>query len=266
MPSFYGHRGAWGQTKPQPNVRVDFGHPLAQDLRCCFVLGEAAGMNAYDHAAQAQAPINAGSQAPTWLPDGALRFNGTGTGGTGTGEWIAGDPRHPSEHVSTFGPFTMDAVVRIAGITHGLFCGLEAANAYTFGGNVPGVMFGVGNTTMDNNGTFLLALNENVAWHSTGVNVPQNAFVHVAFVFQGFSNDNYAYIEGREVAQLNFAAAAGGAGASGLRFWVGGYNGSAGAQRSLTGDIATARLWRRTLRRAQIAQLARDPYAFMVPS
>lgn len=258
---FPGMLPSWA-TKPPLGTGVMSGHPLAQGLRCCFLFNEQAGRVATDLVTGQGAPIRAGSSTPSWLP-GGLHFYGTVNGTTP--EQVAGDPRDAASTVTA--PITMDCVFRLTGNADGGLFGVENNDAETDGGNTKGIGLGIGNGTLDSAGTEIIALNENVQWHATGVTVPTHQWHHVALVFPGFGATAAVYLNGRLIASPGISGAHGGASTAPQRFMVGGYyTSNGGTNRVFTGDIATARYWNRLLTAPEMRRLAAEPYSFLVPA
>lgn len=251
----------YANTQPPLGVGINTGHPLAAGLRNCFLLLEGAGLVASNSMA-IQAPISVGTGRPTWIPR-AIHF-GASLSGTQV-EQIQTNARIGT---SIARPQTLEAWVRIAGVTNGLAIGLLNNDTVTNGANVQGIGIGLGNTGMDNSGTNLIGINENVAFLSSGIAVPTGAplYVQIGLVYYPTGTNSIFFINGRRVATADWGALHASSGAT-VNLYVGGYYQSSGAvNRGFTGDIALARHWDRALTDQEFAWLRREPYAMVNPT
>lgn len=250
------YRGLW---QPPVGARLDTSHPLAHGLKHCFIFNEGAGRIVQDLCYNLAFTL-AGTQPPVWVP-GGLSWAGTWSSATVVEQIQI--PALIGTSITT--PQTLEVWIKAIS-TSGAIMLLENSDGNTSGA-AQGVGIGIGNTTMDNNGLNLIALNENVAFHSSGVALPTNigkGWTQIAFVFNPNPGTSVFFINGRRVATASFAALLAGTGAP-IHLYLGGYYPAAkGAGRVWgAGSMAIARHYTRALTDAEILALSVEPFSMI---
>lgn len=223
-------------------LTVDRGHPLAQGLVNCVLMGSANGARGLDLMNSRPAVSVGGSS-------GVMTANG----------WAP-----TSSQGLRYSPYGLDASVAALSFTIDAWV-MISANAsggiLTFGGTggaEPGeYVIGVGSTDIDVAGTNLRMIEQWVAQWSGGASFTLGRWHHVALVRDGTVPRSYAYFDGRQTATRNDAGTK-----STTTNWLrvghdqsGRYNTNA--------TIQTARLWGRPLSPADIAWLAIERYPML---
>jgi hypothetical protein len=241
------------------------GHPLARDLQNAFLFSDGGGSVAQDAMRGQAAALTYGYGTPAWVPEG-LKFDGTASAGH-VSQQVSADPGL-AQSTSNIPAMTLLAAIRITATSKGGIIGIENGDIATNNSsNVRGVWLGIGNTSLDNVGQNLIALNENVAFQLPGssIVVPLNVWTQIALVFLGFGATATFYVNGVNKGTTNFGGAAVNS-SSPIRLMIGGYwvaNGA--AAREFTGTIRYAYHWSRALTPAEMQWLSAEPYALFAP-
>lgn len=116
---------------------------------------------------------------------------------------------------------TLECWVNIPGSSHGTFAGV--------GTTANGWSFGIGSTTLDNDGLQLILANQGVAWVTTGYTFSTGT--HHVMVVRSSGNSFTAYVDGSSVWTGSFTPSA-----ATTRTYVGGYTGNHPISRSFNID------------------------------
>jgi len=245
----------WGQVKPPPGAQIEWGHPLAQELRTCVLLNDESGGSSYDLVRGRSYPWSIVAGSPKRVP-GGIDLNGGSSEG-------AGDPVFsPAIDRLDDKAFSCDGLIFLTGDTSGVAIAVETTSSAPSGNNLTsGIGLGVGSGTLDSPGGTLISVNNWVAWQSTAVSVPKHQWVHIGFTRQGTTTR--VYMNGRQVHTWTQALAA-----FGLAPTIApiGHTVDLDSPTRVFGErIGFSRSWSRALTSTEFAQLAAEPFAFFAP-